>query len=188
MLHEGRLKDDDIVGWIRMAKEVARQHIHNEAFNQAIRKEKPTVKPSVIVPTRPTTLFRTFPPVVKPYSPMPTGRSIFPLRTSPALPLLPPLPKLKETGPIPMEVDASRNKGHISMVCHWCGQPGLFKAQCPRRFNVRFMSTDELEEHLQTQLVHKDIAGMTTDQTEESAVENIEEAEIEEEGFRLSHE
>ncbi|HEV7737124.1 MAG TPA: zinc finger CCHC domain-containing protein [Chlamydiales bacterium] len=44
------------------------------------------------------------------------------------------------------------------MVCHRCGQPGHFRNQCPQRYDVRFMTTDEIEDHLQEQFVQKDVA------------------------------
>jgi hypothetical protein len=51
MLNEGRPKDEDLAGWIKMAKEVARQHLRNDVFNQAIRKDKLSTKtPTPIFP------------------------------------------------------------------------------------------------------------------------------------------
>jgi Zinc knuckle len=86
-----------------------------------------------------------------------------------------------------MEVYASRNRGKAPPVCHRCGQPGHFKNQCPMRFDVRFMSTEELEDHLQNQLIQKDtIAAMAASTMIRESEESIE-AEVEE-GFQESSE
>jgi hypothetical protein len=171
MLQEKRPKDEDIAGWITMAKEVARQHIRNEAFNQAIRKDKAdktAAKTSTVVPPKGTPFFRLNPQTPKPILPFSFNRpNLAPLKATPAAPIPPP-PKPISTGPIPMEVDASYNRGRVPIVCHRCGQPGHYKNQCPRRFDVRFMSTDEIEDLLQDQFAAQDVAeaGMTGDGAE----------------------
>jgi hypothetical protein len=40
MLKEGHPADDDLTTWIKVAKFIARQHLRNEVFNSAIRKDK----------------------------------------------------------------------------------------------------------------------------------------------------
>jgi hypothetical protein len=175
LLQERRPADDDIEGWVKMAKEVARQRIRNEAFNQAVRKDKP----STTVPVRGTSFFKLAPSTAtKPVVPMPVSRPLFPPRSFQATPAPPPIPpKPSSTAPIPMEVDASRSRNRIPMTCHRCGQPGHFKNQCPKRFDVRFMSTDEIEEHVQQQVLQKDIAALATVETEVEPAEDLEYAD-----------
>jgi hypothetical protein len=190
MLHEGRPKDDDLAEWVKASKEVARQRTRNEAFNQATRKERVAAKvPTPFVP-RSTPFYRVTAPMTKPTT------SLFPNKLLPnRLSLAPPAPtptppKPATVGPIPMEVDAASNRGRIPMVCHRCGQPGHFRNQCPRRFDVRFMTVDELEDHLQTQLVQHDVAAMTTVEEEDRTGQPNEKGDDDEqqEGFQNSHE
>ena len=45
----------------------------------------------------------------------------------------------------PMDIDATKRKAPTPDVCYRCGQPGHRKPQCPQRFDVRHMTTDECE-------------------------------------------
>lgn len=84
-----------------------------------------------------------------------------------------------------MEVDAAQNRGKLPGVCHRCGKPGHFRNQCPRQYDVRFMSTEELEEHLQAQLVQKDVVvvTMTDPEMSEEGREEEDAETVEEEDF-----
>jgi hypothetical protein len=183
LLQEQRPADDDLEGWVRMAKEISRQRIRNEAFNQTIRKDKVAVKPLTYLPARGTSFLRfntpTIPKTNNPFTPNATT----PTRTGVAAPS-PPVPtKPANTGPVPMEVDAFRSRNRPPMTCHRCGQPGHFKNQCPRRFDIRYMSTEEVEEHLQNQAVQADLEDLADAQQEaegENLAQETEEVEGEE--------
>jgi hypothetical protein len=189
LLQEKRPKDDDLEGWIDTAKEVARQRIRNEAFNHAVRKDK------IITKTVPSSIFKPNPFLKIPLAPvkpgpiLATGRSLFPVKTAPySAPVAAP-PKSTDTGPVPMEVDASRSRGKVPVICHRCGQPGHFRNQCPRQYDVRFMTTDELEECLQTQLVQKDVAAtVAMTDVEEGIPEEEPVVEEAEKDFPTDHE
>ena len=53
MLQNGRPKDDDLQGWIKTSKYIARLHIRNEAFNQLVRKKEASVNIPEQVPALP---------------------------------------------------------------------------------------------------------------------------------------
>jgi hypothetical protein len=159
-LKEGRPTDDDLAAWIKAAKDIARQRLRNEAFNSAVRRDKPQVKTLTSTSLRPT----TFPRgglffskeglgTLAPKHAAPTQARPQPPPDQP-----PPNPKPKQDGPIPMEVDASRQQGHFPVVCHRCGQTGHYKNACPRHFDVGYLSASELEERLQEQLAIEDAA------------------------------
>jgi hypothetical protein len=171
LLQEKRPKDDDLDGWIEMAKEIARQRIRNEAFNQVIRKDKITARlaPSSIF--KPNPFSKITPIAAKPNLNPTPSRPLFPVKVTPAFPSTITPSKSNDTGPVPMEVDASRSRGKVPIVCHRCGQPGHFRNQCPKQYDVRFMTTDELEDCLQNQLIQRDVAS------------TLAVAEVEEEGM-----
>jgi hypothetical protein len=184
LLQEKRPKDDDLDGWIEMAKEIARQRIRNEAFNQVIRKDKITAKftpPSIF---KPNPFSKVAPIVTKPNVNPVISRPPFPMKVNPTVSNVATSSKPSDTGPVPMEVDASRSRGKIPIVCHRCGQPGHFRNQCPKQYDVRFMTTDELEDCLQNQLIQRDIATTVAVTEAEEEVTNEERAEEEsEKGF-----
>jgi hypothetical protein len=178
MLQEKRPEDDDIKEWVRMAKEVARQRIRNEAFNQVVRRDKTNAS----APVKAGSFFRLAPAVgTKLDPPIPNPRPFAATRPFQPPPP-PPLPKPATTGPIPMEVDASYNRNRVPVTCHRCGQPGHFRNQCPKRFDVRFMTTEEIDDHVQNQVLQKDIAALNIAETDTSS-EQKETDGIEEEGF-----
>jgi hypothetical protein len=189
LMQEGRPRDDNLEAWIHAAKEVARQRIRNEAFNQAVRKEKTYQKPLSIPPLKGTSLIKTTPQLGKPSFPTFSSRPMGLPRMNPTEvpPSIPPRPTM--AGPVPMEVDASRNKGRVPIVCHRCSQPGHLKNQCPRRFDVRFMTTDELEEVLQDQLASRDaatVAALEVEEEEGMMAQEGDEDRVELEGFQDS--
>ncbi|HEV7736750.1 MAG TPA: hypothetical protein VGO47_05175 [Chlamydiales bacterium] len=185
LLQEKRPKDDDTEGWITTAKEVARQRIRNEAFNVAMRKDKTAVKINPSVPAKPSPFFKAATPVAKPTVPWVPRFPMFSAKPTPSPAPAQTIPKAAPTGPIPMEVDASRQRGRTPVVCYRCGQAGHFKDQCPMHFDVRFMSTDELEDHLQGQLTQKDVA---KSEREPETIAAMVEGEREEEDFQEGHE
>jgi hypothetical protein len=48
-----------------------------------------------------------------------------------------------------MEIDANRNRREVPDICRRCGKPGHWAKDCPRRFDIRFMTVDEKSELLQ---------------------------------------
>jgi hypothetical protein len=157
-MKEGRPKDDDLPGWIRAAKDIARQRVRNDAFNVATRKDRYVPKGVV------NTTFKPSNPV-RGVIPMPYLPTTLPMRAPvssaahPTSGIEPPTttPKPRNDTPVPMEVDASKSRGRFPIVCHRCGQTGHYKYQCPLKYDVRYMSAEELEDCLQEQLTREDV-------------------------------
>ena len=55
-----------------------------------------------------------------------------------------------------MDIDAAKGKAPLPPTCYRCGQPGHKKPDCPHRFDIRMMNTEEQEEVLQKLLFEKD--------------------------------
>jgi hypothetical protein len=51
--------------------------------------------------------------------------------------------------PVPMEIDASRNKKELPDVCRRCGKPGHWARDCPQKYDIRHMTVDEKADLLQ---------------------------------------
>ena len=60
--------------------------------------------------------------------------------------------------PVPMEVDATRRRNPIPMLCRRCGEPGHFAKECPRSYDVRYMTSEEKEEWIEQLLSDADVA------------------------------
>ena len=56
-----------------------------------------------------------------------------------------------------MDLDAAK-KRVMELLCYRCNLPGHFGKNCPTRFDVRMMSTDELQEVLENRMVLLDVA------------------------------
>jgi hypothetical protein len=186
LLQEKRPSDDDVSGWIDTAKEIARQRTRNEAFNQSVRRDKPPLKTSPPAPVKGVPFFRVPPfttfqtrsnPTVAPKPQQPAIHP-FPAAAPPPIP-----PKPPASGPIPMEIDSYTSRGRTPVICHRCGKAGHFKSQCPQRFDVRYMSTDEIEDHLQEHFLQQDVAVIEEVEEREQTKRGTEEKEAEEKGF-----
>jgi hypothetical protein len=58
--------------------------------------------------------------------------------------------------PVPMDIDATRKAKALADSCRRCGQVGHWAKDCPRRFDVRYMDTDELQTELEGKLAARD--------------------------------
>jgi hypothetical protein len=144
-----RPADDKIDAWYAAAKRFDRNRIANEAF-RASAPRRSSAPP-------PPQASRTF---VRPQL-TPIPRVVLP---PPSLPR--PLPL-----GTPMEVDANHSKARLPVNgCFRCGNPSHQVRECPKRFDVRFMTSDEREDLIQSMLAEKDAEG-----TLEMAKEGIQE-------------
>ena len=124
----GRPSDGSPEQWYNMARTIDQNRAANEAFSSAYRTP---------VPPRPTTsVVRQAPPAGK------IGHSH--IQPTPG-------------NPVPMDLDSSRNSA-APPLCFRCKKPGHFGRDCPLRFDIRNMTTEELEEALNSRMTKLDIA------------------------------
>ena len=77
-----------------------------------------------------------------------------------------------------MDIDASKAK-QLPQTCYRCSQTGHVSRECPKRFDVRHMTTDERDELLMNLLAEKDAV---TEEEPQPELRNNEE-EVPREGF-----
>ena len=155
ILGQGRPADNDPEAWYAAARLYEQSHASNTAF---IHSHPNSASSRVSNPIRPNTTTN--------------GRGLIPLPpvptfTRPSYGAGVPAPASNR--PTPMDVDVTRKRNAVDVTCHRCGQPGHFKKDCPRAFDVRYMLEEEREEWIQCLLVAKDVeeVGKATDETQE---------------------
>jgi hypothetical protein len=60
--------------------------------------------------------------------------------------------------PAPMDIDATRCQNAIPMLCRRCGEPRHFARECPKAYDVHYMSLDEREDWIEHLLSGSDVA------------------------------
>ena len=55
-----------------------------------------------------------------------------------------------------MDIDAARKAKALSDACRRCGSTDHWVKDCPLRFDVRYMDSDELQTELESKLAAKD--------------------------------
>jgi hypothetical protein len=58
--------------------------------------------------------------------------------------------------PVPMDIDANRRRNPLPPTCYRCGNTGHKVPDCPRQFDIRVWSTEDLEAELQARLARRD--------------------------------
>ncbi|PPQ86407.1 hypothetical protein CVT24_004677 [Panaeolus cyanescens] len=87
--------------------------------------------------------------------------------------------------PVPMDIDAARKKGELPPVCHCCGRPGHFVAECTQRHDVRIL--EDVRAQLDLLIARTEAVFNFNDQTPEDPAPAVEDAE-ETEDFPSSNE
>jgi hypothetical protein len=97
----------------------------------------------------------------------PKASGIIPTRTTPTSFTSRPTPLLN---PVPMEIDAMKWRRELPDSCWRCGEVGHWAKNCPKRYDIRFLSAEEKEEIIQEWSLQADV---------EEVREKVSEAETE---------
>jgi hypothetical protein len=139
-LGQGRPHDNEPEEWYA----AARLHEQSRASNAAFINTRPTPVPArPLIPARPNPFIALRPPAVPSFQRTHNNGDA---------------PNPSSARPVPMDVDAVRKRSTTTLSCHRCGELGHFAKDCARRFDVRYMTTDEQEEWIQRAMVAKDVA------------------------------
>jgi hypothetical protein len=82
-----------------------------------------------------------------------------------------------------MDIDAQHTKASTPHTCHHCGSPNHLIRDCPRRFNVCHICTEEIDEFFADMLARRDaVANGSITEGSEAGV-TVVEHEVAEEDF-----
>ena len=144
-LPASRPHDDQPLEWYATARLCDENRVANDAFQASHRAPKTTTTH----PARTASFFPNLARTALAPSAPPTSRLLFAPRPNP------PFGKEAEVKPEPRAPDVGSAKGDGK--CWRCGELGHFSNNCPHRFDVRHMSSDELEDALQESLAKRDV-------------------------------
>src|SRR5258705_10891847 len=152
---QGRPDDDDPEEWYTATRVLDANRAANQAFHG-------TQRVAAFTPTS-WTLF----PVPRALAPTSSISPAPHFQTS----QYPGVPTRASNIPTPMEIDAARHKNPIPMLCRRCGEPGHFARECPKGYNVRYMTLDERQDWIKHLLSEVDVAVTRTPTPDSETVE-----------------
>ena len=77
-----------------------------------------------------------------------------------------------------MDVDATRRRNNTAALCYCCGKTGHMRKDCPKRFDIRFLTLDERSELAEQTFAELDAnAALATEEQEEPGCAAKEEEE-----------
>ena len=142
-----RPADNDTEGWYEAAKCLDRNRLANEVFNEAAGRRSTT---TTTAPPPRNTFVRISPtPAAVPNAQPPRPR--LPNPTTPHL--------------------AAASRSTPPMTCFKCNEPGHTIRECPKRFDIRHLSIEELNEAIQERLASMDVRQERVAVVEEEEVE-----------------
>src|SRR3981189_2281307 len=163
-----RPADNDPDGWYKAARRFDLNRLANKAFHASSTKRS---APAPHAPDGRTAY--AFPRTSAPtqyVKPAPTSA----------------LPPFRPTAPlhpgVPMDIDAQRAKASMPHTCHRCGSPNHMIRDCPRRFDVRHMCTEEIDDFFASVLARRDAIASGSISTVSEAEGTVVEREGAEEG------
>jgi hypothetical protein len=163
-----RPADDDPDGWYKAARRFDLNRLANEAFHASSTKRS--------APAHQTSDGRMSYSFARAPAPM------HPVK--PALSSFPPSRPTAALHPgVPMDIDAQRAKASTPHTCHRCGSPNHLIRDCPRRFDVRHMCTEEIDEFLADVLARRDAVAAGSASESSDAEVTVVEREVAEEDF-----
>ena len=162
VLGQGRPADNDPEAWFAAARLYEQSRASNAAFIHS--HPNPASRPAN--PVRPSA-----PPAPRTFSSLPMPLAPRPLYAAGGT------PAAASNRPVPMDVDAVRKRNATTLSCYRCAGLGHLAKDCPQRFDVRYMTSEERDDWAQHLLIAKDVA-----EVEKRADESPEEAQVEDFG------
>ena len=133
----GRPADNKPEDWYRLAVQMDQNRAAEEAFQSAHRPSPNTGSGILRIPQTTKLSTSSFPPTTRP-----------PPRFAHVTP--------SPGNPVPMDIDAARKAKALSDTCRRCGSTDHWARDCPLRFDVRYMDSDELQTELEGKLAARD--------------------------------
>jgi hypothetical protein len=141
----------DLEGWKQAARQFHENLEANRAFTRQARTTPNVVPNKGTVFPRPNLFQRPLPSPPMPVNPRPSPFPNFGPKPEVSL-------KARSEDPVPMDVDSSKQQKAVPQVCYRCQKPGHMAKDCPLRFDVRSMTSDERRDLLDQLLAEADLA------------------------------